>query len=329
MSSPVQTPPPRSSSAAEAAAAPAQGWDPSTVRLKKGEVTLQQALLEGAQGAPCLIVHGGADAGRRVDLDRPHLIIGRQSDCNVQLDSASVSRRHAELAVAADRVLLRDLGSANGTWLNGRRLERAMPLTDGDLLRLGEVTLKFYDRHNLDAVLHDHQHRQATVDPGTGLFTRRHVMELLERELRRALRNGQPLSVVLLDLDDFKAVNDRWGHDAGDAVLRQTAAALQQRCLAGHSLGRLGGEEFVMVMPGVPLVAAVLAAERLRATLSARTLQIEQPGHATPVPHRQTASFGVAETTPSTRHARELLTAADAALYAAKRNGRNRVHSAA
>jgi diguanylate cyclase (GGDEF)-like protein len=321
MSTPSNTPLPSS-----ADAVPATVWDHSTLRLSKGDATLLQALGgDSGQRCACLIVYSGTDVGRRIALDRERTVLGRMPDCEAPIDSPGISRRHAELLAGPDVVLLCDLGSANGTHVNGLRLDAPTPLRDGDLVRLGEVTLKFYDRLSLDAVLHDRIYRMATVDVGTEVYTRRYVLEVLEREVQRARRGGPPLSLVALDLDHFKAVNDRWGHNAGDLVLRQTAAIVQAAARGSDTVGRLGGEEFVVLMPDTDLASAAEAAERMRRSLAIRVITIDTPEVGPPVLHRQTASVGVARFSAGMRSVRDLLGAADAMVYEAKREGRNRV----
>lgn len=299
-------------------------WDQPTVRLSQGHVALVQSLGDASTRQPCLVLYSGPEPGQRHLLPEGTLLLGRGPDCALPLDSPGISRRHAELQVAGDSVTLRDLGSVNGTHVNALRVDGSVPLRDGDMLRLGDVLLKFYPRHSLDALLHDHIYRMATVDAVTEVYTRRYVLDALTREIRRARRNGRPLAVLGLDLDHFKDVNDRWGHDAGDQVLREAAATLHAALRGSDILGRTGGEEFLAVLPDTPHADALALAERLRAALAGRTLTLRQ-ADGSELPHRQTASLGVAVLTPEMNGTRELLAAADARLYAAKHAGRNTV----
>jgi two-component system cell cycle response regulator len=302
----------------------------STLRLNKGDVTVFQTLSPAvAQQPACLILYSGEDAGKRFTLESPVLTIGRSPECPICVDHPGISRCHAELLHDADGYLLRDLASSNGTHLNGQRLELPTRLHDGDLIRLGKVSLKYYERQSLDALMHDRIYRMATVDSGTEVHTKRYLMEALERELKRARRNEHPLCVLCVDLDHFKQVNDLYGHDAGDQVLRQAAACMQQQVRGSDILGRIGGEEFAVVLPETDLPAAIELAERMRLALAAQThtLQLLQPQGGRLVQHRQTASFGVARLEPGMGDARALLAAGDLNLYSAKRNGRDRVSS--
>lgn len=169
------------------------------------------------------------------------------------------------------------------------------------------------------ARLHRIVSNQALVDGLTGLANRRSCEDTLAAELSRAERYPAPLAVVLADLDDFKDVNDRFGHQAGDVVLREFAALLRENLRDIDLAGRWGGEEFLLLLPGTDLEGAAQVAERVRRALHHRIL-LSVEGEPIPV----TASFGVAEY-PTADSAPALFAAADAALYEAKRQGKNRV----
>src|SRR5947208_3423060 len=173
-----------------------------------------------------------------------------------------------------------------------------------------------------NARLHRIVERQALVDGLTGLANRRQCEETLAGELARVERFGGPLAVVVADLDWFKDVNDRYGHPAGDAVLREFAELLKVTVRDVDLAGRWGGEEFLLILPGTDLAGGAQVAERIRLALAGR---IVLSADGTPIP--VTASFGVAATPPASTAA-ELFSAADAALYEAKRNGKNRVEAA-
>jgi diguanylate cyclase (GGDEF)-like protein len=213
-----------------------------------------------------------------------------------------------------------------------------VPLTAGDtnfgsLLLFGD---DFEDEDRMTAVslashavvaldnarLHRIVERQALVDGLTGLANRRQCEESLASELSRLERFGGTLALVVADLDWFKDVNDRYGHPSGDAVLREFATLLHETLRDIDLAGRWGGEEFLLILPGTNLAGGARVAERVRLALAGR---IVLSADGTPIP--VTASFGVAATPPATTAA-ELFSAADAALYEAKRNGKNRVETA-
>jgi diguanylate cyclase (GGDEF)-like protein len=189
--------------------------------------------------------------------------------------------------------------------------------------RITAVSLASHAVVALDnARLHRIVERQALVDGLTGLANRRQCEETLADELARVERFGGPLAVVVADLDWFKDVNDRYGHPAGDAVLREFAALLQEMLRDIDFAGRWGGEEFLLILPGTDLAGAARVAEQIRVALADRIV-LAQDGTPMPV----TASFGVAATPGATTGA-ELFAAADAAMYEAKHTGKNRVQRA-
>jgi diguanylate cyclase (GGDEF)-like protein len=168
--------------------------------------------------------------------------------------------------------------------------------------------------------LRDVLRSQSIRDPLTGLFNRRYMEETLEREVRRAVRGRRPIAVLILDLDRFKQVNDRWGHAAGDALLRGLGALLQDGSRREDVACRYGGEEFVLVLPGTSLEDAGHRAEQLRAAVKSLRLRQEDEG-----PGSVSVSIGVAAYPDHALDTPGLLKAADAALYRAKREGRDRV----
>ena len=295
--------------------------DPTTLKIDKSDTSLYDG--PERPSAPCLIVYTGPDPGRRIDLEPGTLAIGRAADAPVRITAPGISRRHAELDVSADAVLLRDLGSANGTRVNDHRVHDPVPLADGDFLRLADVVLKFHSRRTLEVALHDRIYRLATVDPGTGVFNRRHLDDVLEREIRRTRLTQRPLAIVCYDLDHFKRVNDSHGHPAGDRVLKECAAAVHDVLRGSDVLCRIGGEEFAVLMPHTTAEDARGVAERMRATVAAATFHLQTAAGS--VEHRQTISLGVAMLAPPMDGAADLLEAADRCLYEAKRGGRDRV----
>jgi diguanylate cyclase (GGDEF)-like protein len=157
------------------------------------------------------------------------------------------------------------------------------------------------------------------MDELTGLANHRRFQEALGKAIAHAQRSGEPLSLVLIDVDDFKRVNDTYGHPCGDAVLRAIGAILRERTRAADTPARYGGEELAVIMPGADAAGACASAEELRAAVAAAVAD----GPDGPV--SVTASFGVAAFGSAVPDGDALVAAADAALYVAKRTGKDRV----
>lgn len=158
----------------------------------------------------------------------------------------------------------------------------------------------------------------ATHDPLTNALTRRHMNQSIDLELQRCKRNGRSLALLVMDLDNFKQVNDSFGHPAGDQVLIKFVKDVNALLRQGDQLGRFGGEEFVVVLPDTALAAASLVAERIRTVVAA-------PGSAPGSVPSCTVSIGVTTNSLMTDSVSSMLARADAAMYSAKANGRNRV----
>ncbi len=301
-------------------------WDPSTIAVDPADLTLFQSL-EGPDLRCSLVVYSGGDTGRQITLDQGTHAIGRSAAAGLQIDGPGMSRLHAEVVVDGAQVTLRDLGSANGSYVQDQRLNGLRLLHDGDLLRLGSVILKFYEHRSVDAALHDRVYRMAMIDSGTGLYNRRYLNDALKRELRHTRQTGRPLAVIGYDLDRFKSVNDTHGHSAGDLVLRECAAVVSSVVGDAGILGRLGGEEFMVLMPGATTDMARTLAERMRVAVADHifVLPAGSPGDRQCVRHHQTMSLGVAEWSSAMLDACDLMDAADRRLYQSKREGRNRV----
>ena len=171
--------------------------------------------------------------------------------------------------------------------------------------------------------LHEALRTQSIKDPLTGLYNRRYLTEMMDREIRRAVRAEQSLGILILDLDHFKKFNDTYGHDAGDTVLRETASFLIKSIRVEDIVCRFGGEEFVVILPTADLKAAHARAERIRSNL--RELTVMHQGQSLGM---ITVSVGVAALPQHGTSPKQLLDAADAALYRAKREGRDRVVNA-
>jgi diguanylate cyclase (GGDEF)-like protein len=272
---------------------------------------------------PACLVHiypPGAEAGRRYPLSERPLLIGRAEDRDIVIDDPNVSRRHARIAPAEGGHAVEDLGSTNGTFVNDEPVGGIRTLGDGDYLRVGGRLYRYLAGGNVEAEYHEEIYRLTIVDGLTGLPNRRALDEFLAREVARSARHRRPLSVVLLDVDRFKAVNDTRGHLCGDAALRAVAEALRGVAREEDICARYGGEEFALVLAEADHDAALAAAERARAAVERQAVRFDGEEVWVTVSAGVATTYGEADTSPA-----QLLFVADGRLYEAKRAGRNRV----
>lgn len=265
-----------------------------------------------------LVVIYGMDLGRKYDLKKESTVIGRSSKADIQVDQESISRNHAKLVTGAERVVIVDMGSTNGTFVNDELLSAEHVLKNGDLVKIGRTIFKFIAGGNIEAAYHDEIYRLTTVDGLTQVFNRRYFEEALEREISRCNRYGRELSLVFMDIDHFKQVNDTYGHLMGDHVLKQLATAIKDKIRREDIFARYGGEEFALLLPEVDAKGALTMAEKVRKLVERQRFHFERKNFSV------TLSLGVASLSPALRDAPELVHAADAKLYAAKSAGRNR-----
>lgn len=244
-------------------------------------------------------------------------LIGREPSVAVPLPLSSVSRRHAHLYRKRGGYWLTDLGATNPTRVNGMQIT-STPVLDGDLLSIGELSIRLLSPTNA----HNEQQfpalEQDTQDALTRLSNRRHLRVAMEQVFAAATPMAE-VALVLLDLDHFKHINDRFGYAAGDRVLGVAARVMRDQARGKEQPARIGGEEFAILLPDASKADALRVAERLRMSLAA--LQLLEDGD----PLSITASFGVACVRMDSSNPDALYLRADAALYEAKRLGRNRV----
>jgi diguanylate cyclase (GGDEF)-like protein len=284
------------------------------------EVTITRdftrALRKAAPQQAYLVVIAGPRLGHRVVLDEQAIEIGRGTQCALQLDVDSVSRLHARVEWTGQSHKVVDLRSTNGTYVNEMRITE-QELRDGDRLQIGKVILKYISGSNVESAYHEEIQRLMRFDGLTGVHNRSHFEETFHNVVWRARFDPTPTTLILFDLDHFKAINDTYGHTAGDAVLRQVAAVVAQQVPQGQLFARVGGEEFAILLASVDLQSSYQLAEVIRQAVQATIFSFD--GNRIPV----TVSLGVAERHPQDQAPQELYERADAQLYVAKGAGRN------
>lgn len=268
-----------------------------------------------------VVVLAGANVGEMYRLEGVEVVVGRASNATIRLSDDGISRRHARILSEGSAFVIEDLGSANGTMVNGVRIAVRQRLEDGDKIRLGPATiLKFGFHDDIEENFQQRMYDAALRDGLTGAFNKKFFMDRLDSELSFARRHHVDLSLLMFDVDFFKRINDSSGHLAGDAVLQKlskvAAGALRQEDI----FSRYGGEEFAILCRGVKIPQAGVLGERLRSNVESAIF--EHDGRRLAV----TISIGVASyPTSPVETPSQLIAAADEALYEAKRCGRNRV----
>ncbi len=275
---------------------------------------------ESNYGPAALLVIYGDNIGRSFFIDRDELIIGRSETADIHLDQDSVSRNHARITMLDGVVTVQDLDSTNGTYVNGRPVS-ASELADGDRVHVGETILKYISAFGLESEYHEKVYRLLTVDDLTQAFNRQFFLAALHREMNRVVRYHRVLSLVLCDVDNFKTINDTYGHMAGDRVLKEFVEFVTRNIRRNDMLCRFGGDEFAIVLPETNRDQALYFCDKLRKMVAEHPFRYRDK--TIPV----SVSLGVKHYEPadSSKTVRELIAEADKKLYDAKKTGRNRV----
>jgi diguanylate cyclase (GGDEF)-like protein len=262
-----------------------------------------------------------ATVGKMVRLDQGEFVLGRAQDTQLQVEDDGISRKHCKLAASPNGShQLVDLGSTNGTYLNGVKVNVAT-LQDGDKIQIGANTVvKYSIQDELEEQYQRSIYESATRDGLTRVFNKKYFLDTLRKEFAYCLRHRVPLSLVMFDLDLFKRVNDTYGHLAGDYVLQKVAAKVSETVRVEDLFARYGGEEFSLMLRESAADRALRCAERCRRAVDGAEFVF----NGTPI--KVTISLGVATLFDSDfAQPDDLINAADKYLYRAKKAGRNRV----
>jgi diguanylate cyclase (GGDEF)-like protein len=289
---------------------------------EKTRVTGLEEMQVPTTGEDCLVVIYTAvqtELGRRYVLNDSVMTIGRGASNHIVVSSDAVSRQHAQLERRGTDFVVSDLNSTNGTFINNeRKRPSSSRLNRGDQLRVGDTVFKFLSGSDIEGQYHAVIGHMAVTDGLTNLFNRKHLDSQLAEEIQRAHRHSRELSVLMLDIDNFKTINDAHGHLAGDRVIAGLAHLLRQRLRSDDKLGRYGGEEFCAILPETGLERAATIAETLRTMVATHPFPIETQRLTV------TVSIGAAALRPHMQSS-DIYRAADEMLYRAKSEGRNKV----
>lgn len=257
-----------------------------------------------------------------IHLPDGEVLVGRDNTADICVPDSSVSRRHAAIQRDENGYYVSDLGSTNGTCVNEQRIQSSR-LTPGDRVQFGGYIFKFLSTSSIELQYHEAVYSMMTRDGLTNTLNKRYFLDIIQREFQKAQHRGTELSMILFDIDHFKAVNDTHGHLAGDEVLKEIGTRISSIVAEHDVFARYGGEEFTVLLTGVPMSEAIEVAERCRLIVA------EKPFNTSVGMLPVTISVGVAEFAALDNPVSpdELVQAADQKLYEAKESGRNRVCS--
>ena len=281
----------------------------------KDEYKLIFTIIEGSE----------VDFGKVYNFSEGSVCIGRDKSNDIVLHDEKVSRKHSRVSFIEDdkeeRVVIKDLDSTNGTFVNGEPVVNQI-LQTGDKVKLGSTIIRFSYSDLIEEKYRSRLYNLATLDGLTGFYNKRYIMNKLEIHNRIAKRNQRIYSLVLIDIDNFKAINDEYGHPFGDEYLMMFAHVVENLLREQDIAGRFGGEEFVIILPETDLKGALTLSERVR-----KKMEDSKLIHRKKVV-QSTVSIGVAQFPLHGKTVTQMMKKADEAMYLAKSRGKNRVAAA-
>jgi diguanylate cyclase (GGDEF)-like protein len=271
---------------------------------------------------PYLVILGGAHVGEIHKIGKTRAIIGRSHGADIRIADGGISREHVEVAGEHARVTVRDLGSKNGTFHNGRKVEK-VELADGDKISIGSTTiLKFSYRDGFDEAFEERLSSLGIRDEVTRALKKAFFLDRLESEVAFSIRHRTPIALITWGLDELEPIYDLHGPTIGASLLSAIGHAVSRVIRREDVFVRYGRERFGLLCRDAPIESAVRLAERLREVIAATVIRVgSESVHVT-------ASFGVATcpaAVPGIVTAGDLTSAADAAMARAEALGRNRV----
>lgn len=294
--------------------------DDTTIVLTDIKSALASAEKEAAKRPAALLVVGGDLNGTLFDLKDEVITVGRNPDNSIALEFNGISRSHFKITRKELQHYIEDTESKNGTYVNNKKIDSSTMLTKGDVVKIGSIALKYLPIGDPERLTYDKLNLEANTDKHTGCFNKTYFNNKIMNEVNKSKVTGDPLSLVIFDLDHFKKLNDNYGHDAGDYVLKEMAQVIRAGGIREQDVfARYGGEEFVILLPKTNLKQAFEIAERLRKLIESHQFLYE--GKKLPV----TASIGVADYREGVMTGTDLFKRADEAVYKAKEAGRNNV----
>ncbi|MGE5343282.1 MAG: diguanylate cyclase [Candidatus Omnitrophota bacterium] len=260
------------------------------------------------------------DFGKIYTFSSETISIGRARSNTLPLNDRKASKRHCEISVVKtndlEQLVIRDLESTNGTYVNGDPIEQRI-LESGDKVTVGETVLRFNYKDQIEEEYHSRLFHFVAVDSLTGLYNRRYILNELDNQFKIARRNNRIFCAAIIDIDNFKRINDTHGHTAGDEFIKHVAFCINHTLREQDLCGRLGGEEFLILLPETDGDGGEQLANRIREKIRDTGIVFRD------IEIKTTVSAGVSPYTRPIENARELFDLADKALYEAKKQGKN------
>lgn len=286
--------------------------------------TFKIRMSEAQNAPPALVLLMGPSnlIGKQWSIEKTEYIIGRSPDSHIFVEDRSVSKRHAAVIHSGNEVFITDLASTNGTEVAGQLVapNTKRKLVNNEQIKVGSVIFKYLEQGNIETVSARSTFDKTQIDPLTQIFNKGALLSQGEEVFKKAKVAQMALSVIVFDLDNFKMLNDTYGHQAGDYVLRELAEVATQKLIRkGDFFARFGGEEFCLILLGSNLQKGVEVAERIRATVESHPFIYKE------TPLKVTVSAGVACLEGAMQSWTELFEKADQASYVSKKNGKNKV----
>ncbi len=286
-------------------------------------ITKVEKMESGEAKNAFILFLSGPLVGKLHQLNEGETVLGRAPEDDIVINDNRISRKHISISVLKGKAILKDLNSTNGTYVNGKKVE-VHTLKDGDKVQLSSNTIfKFAHQDNLENIFHKELYKMAVLDAVTGIFNKRYFLDRLNEEFSHARRKETPLSLLMIDVDHFKQINDTHGHLAGDFALAHLAQIIKKMVRTEDIVARYGGEEFSIILRGTDSKGAFLLAERIRKMVEKTPLEFEKEAIV------MTISIGVASCLEekNIKSAEEFITTADQYLYQSKTAGRNQTSS--
>jgi diguanylate cyclase (GGDEF)-like protein len=298
---------------------PAEGDSAVITRVINPQTDTLQIDLEAAKASDAvLIIIRGSPQGKRFELKGESFVLGRDKGADIQIVDPNISRSHSRILKVGADYFIEDAGSRNGTFVNDESVAERKKLNKEDMIRLGSTVLKYLPAGELETLYHANLADKAYIDQLTDVYNRNYINEVLEVEFKRARALHTNFSIIVFDIDNFKKINDTYGHDCGDYVLRELGQTVKESGLRSRDyVGRFGGEEFVIILTSSHLQQAGEVAERVRKNIESHKFIYDNNLL------KVTISLGVA-CIDKEHLASELYRKADAALYQSKNAGKNK-----